>query len=254
MSEFHAIPTIPLRYAIAAHQTIRTVVSLVLVVGMLAAMTCSAAEPAAQDSGKIKVALIGDSTVTTSSGWGRTFPDHFNDMVQVLNFAKGGRSSKSWYDERLLPAVLRTKPDYVFIQFGHNDQPGKGPQRETDPDSTYREFLKMYVTRFRAIGATPVIVSSVARRRFNSNGKIESTLTPWADAARAVAADMKVPFIDLHSASITLYQKLGPKKSMTFNPKKGDTSHFNSKGSKAISSLVVQQLDAVCKPLAKQLK
>lgn len=196
-------------------------------------------------SGKIRIALVGDSTVTDTAGWGQTFPDHFNGMVEVLNFAKGGRSSRSWYTEDLLPQALHAKPDYVFIQFGHNDQPGKGAKRETDPATTYREFLRLYVTRFRETGAIPIVVSSVARRRFDESGRIQSTLTPWAAAACAVAAEMDTPFVDLHAASIAYYERIGREASMAMNPKVNDITHFTAEGSEAISSLVVNGLDAI---------
>jgi lysophospholipase L1-like esterase len=149
----------------------------------------------------VKIALIGDSTVTDDSGWGKAFASRFNNNVKVLNFAFNGRSSKSWYDENHLPKVLSAKPDYMLIQFGHNDQPGKGPERETDPATTYHDYLKMYIKEFRAIGAKPIIVSSVTRRNFDADGKIESSLTPWAKAAQMVAKELNAPFIDLHTSS-----------------------------------------------------
>ncbi len=188
------------------------------------------------------VALIGDSTVTDSVGWGKAFAGQCNDKTTVLNFAVGGRSSKSWYNEKRLPAVLEAKPDYVLIQFGHNDQPGKGPARETDPASTYRDYLKIYIKAFREIGATPILVSSVARRRFDDRGKIASTLTPWAEAAKAVAREMDVPFVDLYTASVKLHNELGREASMAFNPKEGDTSHFNKQGADVIAGLIARGL------------
>ena len=201
----------------------------------------------------ITIALIGDSTVTDHAGWGKAFAGRFNDRVTVLNFAVGGRSAKSWYDEKRLPKVLEAKPDYVLIQFGHNGQPGKGPARETDPATTYRDYLKIYINAFRKIGATPVLVSSVTRRRFDDSGKVTSTLTPWAEAAKAVATEMNVPFIDLHTASIEYHNKIGPEASMAFNPKEGDITHFNEGGAKAISALIVQDMIEACPNLARCL-
>jgi len=202
----------------------------------------------------ITIALIGDSTVTNHAGWGKAFAERFNDKATVLNFAVGGRSSKSWYDEKRLPKVLEAKPDYVLIQFGHNGQPGKGPKRETDPATTYRDYLKIYIDAFRQIGAKPILVSSVTRRRFTPEGKIVSTLTPWANAAKAVAAEMNVPFVDLHTASINYHNKIGPEASMTLNLKEGDTTHFNEAGAKTIAGLVVQDLKQACKDLVPYLK
>ena len=202
----------------------------------------------------VTIALIGDSTVTDQSGWGKAFAGRFNDRAKVLNFAVGGRSSKSWYDEDRLPKVLEAKPDYVLIQFGHNDQPGKGPQRETDPATSYREYLRIYVKEFRGIGARPIIVSSVTRRKFDEKGKIKSSLTPWAEAAKSVAAESKVPFVDLHAASIDYHNRIGSDVSMSFNPKEGDTTHFNQKGAEAIVDLILKELKSVAGNLAAYLK
>ena len=203
---------------------------------------------------EITVALIGDSTVTDHAGWGKALPGRFDDQVKVVNFAVGGRSSKSWYDEKRLPAVLELKPDFVLIQFGHNGQPGKGPKRETDPESTYRDYLKIYVNAFRETEAKPILVSSVTRRRFDENGKITSTLTPWAEAAKAVAREMEVPFVDLHAASVAYHNRIGLEASMAFNPKEGDITHFNEKGAEAITSLIVCEIKKVCEDLGRHLR
>jgi pectinesterase len=202
----------------------------------------------------MKIALIGDSTVTDTSGWGKALADRFNSEVKVLNFAVGGRSSRSWHDEKRLPPVLAESPDYVLIQFGHNDQPGKGPDRETDPATSYRDYLRLYVDEFRKAGAKPVILSSVVRRIFDENGQIKSTLGPWAEAAKAAAAERNVPFIDLHTASLDLHNRMGPEASMTFNLAEGDTSHVNRKGAEAIADLIVAGLRDVAPELAGYLK
>src|SRR5215472_9657896 len=84
----------------------------------------------AGESGSIKIALVGDSTVNDEGGWGPGFRASFDAArVQVLNFALNGRSSKSFRNEKRWEPVLAAKPDYILIQFGHNDAPGKGPDR-----------------------------------------------------------------------------------------------------------------------------
>ena len=202
----------------------------------------------------VKIALIGDSTVTDAAGWGKAFAGRFEGNVKVLNYAAGGRSSKSWYDEKRLPAVLDAKPNYVLIQFGHNDQPGKGPQRETDPATTYRDYLKIYINQSGAIGAQPIIVSSVTRRTFDKNNKIASSLTPFAEAAKAVAKEMSVPFIDLHTLSVEHHNAIGPEASMTYNPKADDMTHFNKKGAEAMTELIIRELKVVVKDLYTYIK
>jgi len=88
---------------------------------------------------KIRVALAGDSTVTDQAGWGAAFAQLLGPQAECLNFARGGRSSKSFLNEKHWQQVLWARPKYILIQFGHNDMPGKGPERETDPNSTYPE-------------------------------------------------------------------------------------------------------------------
>jgi pectinesterase len=198
----------------------------------------------------VTVALVGDSTVTDRNGWGKGFAARARTNVTVRNFAAGGRSSKSWYDEGRLPSVLAAQPDYVLVQFGHNDQPGKGPDRETDPATSYRDYLKIYVSACRGIRATPIIISPVTRRTFGECGRIRSTLAPWADGARAVAEASRAPFVDLHALSVQYHNTVGAETSAAFNPKGGDSTHFNQKGADAIADLIVEELSAIVPDLA----
>jgi len=198
----------------------------------------------------VVIALVGDSTMTAEKGWGAAFTRVVGTRATVINFAASGRSAKSFLNENRLPAILKTAPDYVFIQFGHNGQPGKGAHRETDPDSTYRDFLGEYIRQIRAIGAQPIIVSSVTRRKFGADGHINSTLGPWAEAARQVAQQHDSPFIDLHRASIQLHNRIGQARSIAFNLAPDDLTHFNEIGSYAIAGLVLAELQRINHPLA----
>jgi len=188
--------------------------------------------------------------MTAEKGWGAAFTMVVGPRATVINFAASGRSAKSFLDENRLPAVLEATPDYVFIQFGHNGQPGKGVHRETDPDSTYRDFLGEYIRQVRATGAQPIIVTSVTRRKFGTDGRINSTLGPWAEAARQVAQQHGAPFIDLHQASIDLHDRIGRTRSMEFNLAPNDLTHFNEVGSYAIAGLVFAELKRINHPLA----
>src|SRR3984885_143410 len=109
----------------------------------------------------VKIVLVGDSTVNDQGGWGKGFSGSFNEQVQVINLALNGRSLKSFRDEGAWAPALAAKPDYILIQFGHNDGPGKGPERETDPRTTYRANLIRYIDEARAAGAKPVIATSI---------------------------------------------------------------------------------------------
>lgn len=208
---------------------------------------------ASEKEDKVVVALIGDSTVTDAAGWGKAFADRFGDGVKVINHSAGGRSSKSWLEEGRLPAVVDAKPGYVFIQFGHNGQPGKGPKRETDPATSYQDYLKTYIAKAHEMGATPILVSPVTRRRFGEDGKLISTLKPWADAAKAVAKETDTAFIDLHSMSVAYHQQVGAEVSAEFAPKEGDYTHFNEKGAKVIAGMIVGELRKVDAELAGHL-
>jgi lysophospholipase L1-like esterase len=111
----------------------------------------------------IKIVPVGDSTVNDEGGWGTGFRASFGPPVECLNLAKNGRSSKSFRDEGAWAPALAAKPSYVLIQFGHNDNPGKGPERETDPATTYRSNLARYVDESRGAGAIPILVTSIVR-------------------------------------------------------------------------------------------
>ena len=119
--------------------------------------------------------LIGDSTCQTNTketypqtGWGQVFCDYINNGYEVINLAKNGRSSKSFYDEGLFKEVEENiKPgNLLFIQFGHNDEK-EDEVRHTDPFTTYQEQLKYYIDVARRIDAIPILLSSIYRRHFD---------------------------------------------------------------------------------------
>lgn len=207
---------------------------------------------------KTRVSLAGDSTVTDKAGWGAAFAKLLSPDAECLNFAGGGQSSKSFRDSGNWKKVIDSKPAFVLIQFGHNDMPGKGPKRETDPATTYPENLGRFIDEARAIGAQPIIVTSLARRIFDKD-RIRGELKPYADAATKVAAEKKVPLVDLFARSVELHNKLGPTESDTFNPlgkdgKPSDHTHLNEHGAGVIAKIIADELRKVAPDLAKLLK
>src|SRR5262249_22866430 len=108
--------------------------------------------------------LVGDSTVTDTSGWGFGFKQFVAENADCRNMAANGRSSKSYIDEGRWRDALALKGDFYLIQFGHNDQPRKSPERETDPRTTYPQFMSRYVDDARALGAKPILITSLTRR------------------------------------------------------------------------------------------
>src|SRR5437870_1115592 len=130
----------------------------------------------------VRIVLTGDSTVNDGGGWGPGLRSFFTPQVEVTNLARNGRSSKSFRDEGAWAPALDARANYILIQFGHNDGPGKGPERETDPKTTYRENMARYVDEARAAGAEPVLVTSIVRRVFTAEGKIKrDSLAPYVE-------------------------------------------------------------------------
>ncbi len=198
------------------------------------------------------IGLIGDSTVASTYGWGPAFAEQFNDQAKVLNYAKNGATLDSL--SKKLDELIKLKPDFVLIQFGHNDM------KRYDANA-YSRKLKDYVARVKKSGAKPIVLSSVTRRVFDHNGKIspqifhnDRTLPAFAKAARAVAIDAVVPFIDLNSISIEHHNAIGPEASAAYNFDKDDRTHFSPKGAKAIADIILMELKTAVPELAPCLK
>lgn len=211
---------------------------------------------------QIRILMIGDSTVATYTkppqdrpdltGWGQVFGEFFNDDVTILNRAASGRSSKSFIKEGRWKKAVAEQADYLFIQFGHNDCPGKG-DRTTDPATTYQDYLRQYIDEARAVNIKPVLVTPMTRRRFQ-NGMIWTTLRPYADAMLKVGREKNVPVIDLHQKSVALYNQLGDEKSADFSPSKSDRTHFSGKGAREIARLVAEEIPKAVPDLKPYLK
>jgi pectinesterase len=243
---------------------------------VLAAGTRAQSTPATR-SAPLRIALAGDSTVTDDAGWGAGFAAHLASDARCSNLSRGGRSSKSFIAEGRWKECLALKPDYVLIQFGHNDQPGHPGDRETDPQTTYRQYMTQYIEDARAAGIRPVLVTSLSRRQWGPDGKIHSTLQPYVDVVKAIAAEKHVPLIDLHARSIELYEKLGregcqeisPLKNATTQPAAGkddetvadqkaaakvfDGTHLNKKGGELVGAIVAEELKKAVPELASYL-
>lgn len=204
------------------------------------------AQPSPTSQPVTRIVLAGDSTVNAGGGWGMGFAERFGPGVEIVNLAQNGRSSKSFRDEGWWTKCLDAKPAILLLQFGHNDQPGKGPERETDPKTTFRENLSRYVAEARAIGAKPVLVTSIERRRFDAAGKIKPSLTEYAEATRAVAKKEGVPLLDMNARSIAVYEQMGEAAWIAISPKdkegKVDSTHLIAPSSRILGDVVVEEL------------
>lgn len=219
---------------------------------------------------------IGDSTMANKvkpeenpeRGWGQMLPLFFNDNITIDNRAVNGRSTRSFIAEKRWDDILKTlkKGDYVFIQFGHNDQKEKDSTRYTNPHTAYRHNLIRFVTETRAKGATPIIFSSIVRRNFNEKGVLISTHGEYTMEARLVAQEYKVPFIDMEYYTELLEQSYGPEKSKQlhlhykageipyYKEDKADDTHLGVKGATEVAKIAVEELKKTKLDIVKYIK
>ena len=190
----------------------------------------------------------------------------FDSTVTVENHAVNGRSTKSFMEEdRWQPVVAELKEgDYVFIQFGHNDEVPSKVGRYTTPDE-FKANLTQYVTETRDKQAKPVLITPVARRKFDEAGKIVGTHDQYSEIVRTVAREQQVPLIDLDKKSQALLQKLGVEPSkMLFNflepgehpnypDGREDNTHFSELGARKMAELVLAEIRALNLPLVERI-
>ncbi len=193
--------------------------------------------------------IIGDSTVETGSdpyyGWGGQLEQALPEGFCVQNHAKGGRSSLSFLNEnRFAPVESALKPsDILLIQFGHNDEKDD-IERHTDSDTTFPEMLTRYIAAAQDKGATPVLITSVARRYFTGDGSLMYTHGEYPRAVRLLAAEKNIPLIDLKKETRALYIRLGPEVSGDLFVK-DDKTHYNLHGARTVAAIVAQRLSTL---------
>ncbi len=219
----------------------------------------------------ITIFLCANSTVVDQDyepwiGWGQMLPRFFNDKVCVANYAESGETATGFIARgRLAKLLTQAKAgDYVFMEFGHNDQKERGEGIGAYLNFTDR--LKDFIKEVRAIGAHPIFVTPTQRRSFNEEGKIMETHGDYPDAMRKLANEENVPLIDLHNYTRTMYEALGVEESVhafvhypanTFpnQPKElKDNTHFNPYGGYQIVQCVVYGMKEINLPLVKYLR
>ncbi len=209
----------------------------------------------------LRLVLVGDSTVCNypanqaTRGWGQFVGESFKEgAVEVINLAAEGRSTKTFIQEGLWQKALAAKPNYVLIQFGHNDSHSPDKPEATDAATDYKDYLRRYIDDSRGVGATSILVTPMVRRTFDAQGKITDSLAPYARAMKEIGDEKKVAVIDLHSSSYALVAKLGPEGSAGLANKKGDNTHFNEQGARAMAELVIKALPTAEPKLKEYLK
>lgn len=238
--------------------------SILIVSWVFLVISCASAQ-------QTTIYTIGDSTMANKPnpdenperGWAQMLPQFFNNEVIIDNRAVNGRSTKSFIDEKRWDSVhkMLKKGDYVFIQFGHNDQKENDAKRYTNPHTAYRYNLTRFVKETLAKGANPILFSSIARRNFNENGVLIDTHGAYPLEVRLVAKEFNIPFIDLQYLSEQLEASYGPDKSKMLhlhfkvgeNPYypdgKTDDTHLSELGATEMAKLVMQQLELLNIPL-----
>ena len=203
--------------------------------------------------------LLGDSTVTDQAqepyaSWGQMLPRFFGPGVAIANHAQSGETLKSFLTGLRLDKVLsQLRPgDWVFIQFGHNDEKEQWPQTYAAAQSTYRSYLRVYIDEVRRRGANPVLVTSPQRRMFDPEGHIINNHGDYPEAVRMVGAEQGVAVIDLGAMSIALYESLGPTRSPLAFPGR-EITHNNDYGAYELAKCVVRAVQDQSLPLARYL-
>ncbi|MBC5842088.1 rhamnogalacturonan acetylesterase [Flavobacterium sp. F-380] len=225
---------------------------------------------------KTTIFSIGDSTMASKvnpaenpeHGWIQVLAPFFNSSIIIDNRAVNGRSTRSFLNENRWDSVCKIlkKGDYVFIQFGHNDQKVEDPKRYTNPHTAYRYNLIKFVMDSRAKGATPILFSSIVRRNFNENGVLVDTHGDYPMETRLVAQQYNVPFIDLNYLTEKLEESYGMEESKKlhlhfkagensyYKQEKNDDTHLSNLGATEVAKLVIAALKMSDLDLKKHIK
>jgi len=223
----------------------------------------------------IVVYLAGDSTLARKTsdkrpetGWGEYLQSQFDSSkIRIENHAQNGRSTKSFIDEGRWQTIIDRlqKGDYVFIEFGHNDEKSEDPKRYAAARTDYRNNLIRFISDVRSRKAFPILLTPVVRRRFNEKGEFFDTHGEYPAVVREVAAEYKAPLIDMQRKSEALLRKLGVEDSKKLflilkagehpNYPNGidDNTHFSAFGAEQMARLAANGIREARIGLAKYL-
>ncbi len=222
---------------------------------------------------KTSVYTIGDSTMANKkqevypeTGWCQVLNRFFDDRVVVKNHAVNGRSTKSFINEGRWKAVLDSlRPgDYVFIQFGHNDEKSNDTTRYTTPFGTYAANLEKFVAETRMKKAIPILLTPIVRRKFDGSGKLVPTHGQYPEAIKQVAQKLKVPFIDMEKLTGEMIEATGdePSKKLylwtvpdsRFPDGRKDDTHLSVEGANRMAGLAAGELKKLNLKLSKHVR
>jgi lysophospholipase L1-like esterase len=221
---------------------------------------------------KIIIWMCGDSTMSSKekkaypeTGWGMPFVYFWDSTVTIENLAKNGRSTSSFRNEGLWKQVLDNakEGDYVFIQFGHNDEV---PTKKTyTTEVEFKNNLKQYIKEAKSKKAIPILLTPMARRKFDAAGKIEGTHDVYSQIVRDVAKEEKVILFDMDKITQQLYQQFGvenskllflqlkPGEHPNYPDGKEDNTHFNELGARLVAQAVLSEIKKQIPELAERI-
>ncbi len=219
-----------------------------------------------------RIVIASDSTAADYSarsfpqmGWGMVLKCSLKPEAEIVNLARGGRSTKTFQEEGLWAVLMAQlkKDDTVLIQFGHNDADTKKIVRFTDPNGAYADNLRRFVADVRTAGGKPVLITPIAKLIFK-DGQIQDTHGPYSATVRRVAAETKTPLIDLDKESQAALQKMGEaegaKRFMIYSAADkiashpegiNDTTHPNELGARMAAGIVAKGLRGAKVPVSK---
>lgn len=233
--------------------------------------SCTRTQPSAATP---VVYVIGDSTASVYTqelyprmGWAQPLQDYFPAAcAEVQDKALSGRSSKSFYDEGAWTPIARQlrAGDFVLIQFGHNDEKRDDASRYADPYGSYQQYLSRYIDDTLASGATPILLTSIERNKWNA-GKLASTHGDYPEAVRQLAQTRAVRLVDMttithdylenigEGAATKLFMNLSPGESPNYPSGNSDNTHLQERGAHAVAELALAELARQRAPIAALL-
>lgn len=216
-----------------------------------------------------RVFIAGDSTASAygperapRQGWGMQLQSFLDPKAwSVRNHAQSGRSARSFIEQGWLDGIASDlrRDDVLLLQFGHNDAKLEDPSRYNEPREAFPAWLMRYVQLARQRGATPILVTPVARRKFD-RGQLLDTHGLYAQAVRDLAARERIGLIDLNARSMDWLRALGDEPSKRFfmhvpearspNEAQADDTHLRDAGAAAVACFVVDEWKKLDQALA----
>lgn len=247
-----------------------------LALSILLFLGCKSSNISDIENHNIIIYTIGDSTMANKKnpqqnpehGWGQVLPDFMTNNVTIKNHAVNGRSTKSFITEKRWDSIYNKleNGNYVFIQFGHNDQKEDDPKRYTNPTTAYRANLIKFVEESRNKGAIPVLFTSIVRRNFNENGTLVDSHSIYPLQVQLIAQEYNVPLIDCQYLTEKLEESYGVEGSKklhlhyakgenTYYPDgKEDDTHLSKLGANEVANLIIKELAKKIPTFEKYIK